>query len=128
MTSFRTLMGAAVLIFVSAAGADAQQSRIAAEQDLNAAVVERGAVADQDRQQLRELLQRPEVRSVAERQGIDPDRLADAAGTLSESELERIAPLMQGINGDLAGGQTITFTTTALILVLLIVILLILVT
>jgi predicted phosphoribosyltransferase len=115
----------AVLLLVGGAEVSAQQTRILGADELDAAVVERAGAVEQERAQLGALLQRGDVAEVAERNGIDIERVRHAAATLSAEDLRRVLPLAQGIAADLAGGQTITITTTAIIIILLIVLLII---
>lgn len=113
-------------LFIVATGT-AEGQQVLGEADLNAAVVDRVDTAERDRQQLRSLLQRDDVRRVVSERGVDVDHLDDAIGTLSGADLERIAPLVQQVNGELVGGQAIRLSATTIILILLLVITIILI-
>jgi hypothetical protein len=126
MRTTRFLACLVFLLIVATGTAQAQQ--VVGEADLNAAVVDRADAAELDRQELRALLQRDDVRRLVSERGIDLDRLEDAIGTLGGADLERIAPLVQQVNGELVGGQAITLTATTIIVVLLLIITIILIT
>jgi hypothetical protein len=114
------------LLFIVATGT-AQGQQVVDEAHLNAAVVDRADAAEQDRQQLRSLLQRDDVRHLVAERGVDMDRLDDAIGTLNAADLERIAPLVQQVNGELVGGQAIRLSAATIIVILLLVIAIILI-
>jgi hypothetical protein len=125
MQSVRTLTAVfALLLLTGSAEAWAQQqSRIAAPDELNAAVVNRADAVEQQRAALRALLARPEVGDVARAHGLDLGKAQGAVGTLGTAELQQISPLVQGVNAHIGGGGAITITTTTLIIILLIIIL-----
>lgn len=77
---------------------------------------------------LQRVLQRAEVRQVAERFGLDVERAEAAVTTLESEELDRLAARAQVVEESLNGGATIVITTTAIIIALLIVILVIVAT
>lgn len=118
----------AALLLLSAVPAWGQQARITNQDELNAAVVERADARERERAQLKELLQRPEVRDVAQQRGLDLGRVQAAAGALDANDLRVVNPLVQSITAELAGGQVISINATTLIIILLIVILIIVAT
>jgi hypothetical protein len=126
MGKIRIVTGVLALLLVGVLEAPAQQVTGSAE--LDAAVVTRAEAVEQQREELRSLLQRPEVREVAEKHNVDLERVEGGLGTLSAADLDRLAPVVQSVTGDLAGGQVLTITTTTIILILLLVILLVLIT
>lgn len=70
------------------------------------------------------MLQRPEVRDVAGRAGLDVGRATAAAAVLSGSELDVMAAKAAEINAGLGGANSVVISTTAIIIILLILILL----
>jgi hypothetical protein len=124
----RTASFTTVLLLAGAAQVSAQQARVVGTDELNAAIVDRADATAQQRAQLNGLLERREVQAAAAERGVDLERVQDAAGTLSDAQLDLVMPLVQAITADLAGGQVLTITTTTLIIILLLVILIIVVT
>ncbi len=93
---------------------------------LAAAVERHVAQQSADRAEIREALGRPQVREVATRLGVDPQRLDAAVGTLAGTDLSRAAAAARDVNGALVGGaSTVVLSTTTIIVILLVVILLI---
>lgn len=70
-----------------------------------------------DRQAIRELLARPEVRRVAGNAGLDLQRANAAVGVLSGPELTRLATQARQANSDIIGGTTVTMTWTMVIII-----------
>jgi hypothetical protein len=90
------------------------------------AVTQHVAQQDADRAAIREALGRPEVRDVAAKAGVDPDRAAAAVGTLSGLNLDRAAATARQVNESLIGGSsTVVISTTTLIIILLVVLILV---
>ncbi len=95
------------------------------QSELDAAIVEALAREDASRSRITSLLQRDEVRSLAEGHGLDMRRAEAAVGTLQGDELERLAQLATQAEVQLAGGDTIIrISLVALLLIIIIVILL----
>jgi len=80
---------------------------------------------DADRQVIRDLLDRPDVRRVAGKAGFDLTHADDAVNTLSGPELSRLAAQARDVNSQLAGGATLTMTWTMLILIVVAIVVLI---
>jgi hypothetical protein len=106
--------------------ARAQEPRVVGTDELEATVARRAAAVEHEREQLRALLQRDEVRAVAESHGIGLERIERGIGTLGSAELERIAPHAAAVEAALQDGVRIG--TTAIIVILLLVVLIILIT
>jgi hypothetical protein len=125
MRTFTTLISAPLMLIVGlAAPARAQERHAVAPSTLAAAVTDHVATRDADRDAIREALNRPEVRAVAERTGIDIDRVAASIDSLDSSSLARAAASARQVNQALVGGaNTVTISTTTIIIVLLIIIL-----
>jgi hypothetical protein len=105
--------------------ARAQQPGVVDRATIDAAVAAHAQRADDDRQTIRRVLERQEVRDVAGRIGVDLGLAQAAVGMLDGAELQRMADQARAVDSALAGGQSVTISTTALIIILLLVILLI---
>lgn len=127
MRRFRHLVTAAVIVGVGSSPALAQPPLHVVDPASVASVVRQHVeTADQNRAAVREALTRPEVRSVADRTGIDVDRLSAAVSTMSVADAERAADAARQVNDSLVGGaSSVTISTTTIIIALLVLILLI---
>ena len=65
------------------------------------------------------------MRDVAAKAGLSVEKADGAVSTLQGDELRQAAGQARMVNGQLAGGDSITITTTTLIIILLIVILIV---
>jgi len=101
------------------------QSNVIGRSALDKAVQERVSRDQADREAIRTLLQRAEVRDVAGKAGISLDKAAAAVSTLQGNDLRQIAEQARQVDNQLAGGSTIVISTTTIIIVLLLVILII---
>ena len=129
MTLYRKLAFAAfamLAVSVSAAstGLASEAGRhVVADQEIQATIDQQLGQADADRQAIQVLLQRPEVRQLADDAGLDLERASAAAAVLSGSALEQLAAQARAADADLAGGSdTIVISATTLIIILLIII------
>lgn len=77
-----------------------------------------------DRQTVRDMLQRPEVRKIAGAAGLDIERATTAVDVLSGPELERVAGSVHELNAGTGGSETVTLSITAIIIILLLIIIL----
>jgi hypothetical protein len=111
-----------VLIVAPTASA---QNHVIGKNALDKAVQERVAREQSDREAIRSLLQRPEVRDVAAKAGISLEKASAAVAALEGEDLRQIASQARQANNELAGGATVVITTTTIILILLIIILII---
>jgi biotin carboxylase len=127
MRTITTLLAAPLILILGiSTPARAQDRHAVSPSALAAAVADHAATLDADRDAIREALNRPEVRAVAERTGIDIDRAAASIDTLDSSTLARAAESARLVNDALVGGaSTITISTTTIIIVLLLIILII---
>jgi hypothetical protein len=128
----RTLrqMLVAVLVVVTALSpvTFAQERHVVDPAQMAGAVSAHAASQDADRAAVREALNRPEVRQVAERFGIDLAQANAAVDTLSGTDLERAASAARNVNESLVGGaSTVVISTTTIIIVLLLVLLIVLI-
>jgi hypothetical protein len=105
----------------------ADQPHAASPAAISQALQERVAQTDAQRDRVRQLLQRPEVRELAGQVGLDLRQAESAVGTLEGQQLADAAAQAERIENALAGGQSrITISTTFLIIALLLLIVLIL--
>jgi hypothetical protein len=102
------------------------QSHVIGKNALDKAVQERVARDQSDRDAILTLLQRAEVRQVAEKAGVSIEKATAAVATLEGQDLREIASHARQVNNELAGGATVVITTTAIILILLVIILIVL--
>ncbi|HVL66124.1 MAG TPA: PA2779 family protein [Vicinamibacterales bacterium] len=102
------------------------QSNVITRSALDQAVQERVAQDQADREAIRSLLQREEVREIAGKAGLSLDKALAAVSTLSGDDLRELAGQSRQLDNQLAGGaSTIVISTTTIIIVLLLVILII---
>ncbi len=105
---------------------EAQISHAAPQSALDAALQQRVASADADRETVLRLLDRPEVQAIAGDIGLDLLRAKSAVATLDGQELSNLAAQAGQADQALSGGQSsITISTTMIIIGLLVLILLV---
>jgi hypothetical protein len=122
-------LGAVFFLFVnSASGADLtaeSAQHVVGANEIQARIDQKVDQADADRQAIQDLLQRADLRHVAESVGLDIEQASAAAATLSGTALESLAAQARTLETDLVGGESkVVLTTTAIIIILLILILL----
>lgn len=84
------------------------------------------AKQDADRAAIHAALSRPEVRDIAEKSGINLDRVQASVDTLNAGSLAQAAAAAQQVNQTLVGGaSTVVISTTTIIIALLIVLLIV---
>jgi hypothetical protein len=102
------------------------QSNVISKSALDKAVQERVSRDQADREAIRTLLQREEVRDVAGKAGLSLDKALAAVSTLDGAQLQQLADQSRQIDNQLSGGaSTIVISTTTIIIVLLLVILIV---
>lgn len=117
---------AVVLSMVVAAPPVSAQTHVAGPQLLDAAVQQHVRDMDQDRETVRQFLQRDDVKAIAGKYGIDLRRAESAVATMNAEELASIAAQARQADRARAGGaSTVTISTTTIIIGLLVLILLI---
>jgi hypothetical protein len=124
MRTFVSIL-AIVLMVLTAAPRLGAQSHTAPQSALDAAVQEHVTAVSADREAVLRVLNRSEVKTVAEAAGIDLRRATSAVATLQGDELARVAAQAQQVDTALAGGATVVVTTTMIIIALLVLILII---
>ena len=113
----------AVLFMAPSANA---QSNVIGKAALDRAVQERVVRDKADREAIKTLLQRQEVREIAGKAGLSLEKALAGASTLEGDDLRQLAEQARQADNTLAGGQsTLVISTTTIIIVLLLVILIV---
>jgi hypothetical protein len=98
---------------------------LATQADLDNAIAKALAQEDAARSTITTLLQRDDVRSMAEGYGLDVRRAEAAVSTLQGNELQRLSGLATDADAQLAGGDhTVTISLVSVLLIVIIIILL----
>lgn len=113
----------AIALLATPGSVQAQEDIAASPDDVEVAVQQKVAAAESDREAIRSVLDRNEVRDVAAGAGLDVDRAAAVVETLEGSELSAAAEQARDLDAALANDTTIVISTTAIIIGLLILIL-----
>jgi|SRR5687768_12753095 len=125
MKVFRRTLAVCLVALFMAPAAQAQ-SHVISKSALDKAVQERVSRDQADREAIRTLLQREEVRDVAGKAGLSLDKALAAVSTLDGAQLQQLADQSRQIDNQLSGGaSTIVISTTTIIIVLLLVILIV---
>jgi hypothetical protein len=124
-----TLKPVAVLLLpvllVSSTAFAGQQSRVVDGDTLRQALAAHAGAEQEQRDSVRRVLGRDDVRQIADRMGLDVAQASAAVGTLSGADLTEAAERAGAVESALAGGvTTIAISVTTLLLILIIVILL----
>jgi hypothetical protein len=120
------LVAPLVLMMALPSSGFAQERHAVPPAALSATVAAHAAAERADRAAVREALARPEVANMAASMGLDVDRVAASAETLSGTHLQRAAAAARDVNDSLVGGQsTLVISTTTVIIGLLILLLII---
>jgi hypothetical protein len=124
MRSLTSILTLAVLLG-AAEQASAQDAATPDLQDELRTMVAEPAPAEQDRQVVRDFLERPDLETVAAEQGLDVARARAAVETMDDAVVADLARHVRslGEDADLVGGNTVVISTTTIIIVLLILIL-----
>jgi hypothetical protein len=101
------------------------QTHVVARSALAQAVQERVGQDQADRDAIRSLLARAEVRQVARQAGLSLAKAEAAVSTLQGQDLRDLAAQAREVNDDLVAGSNVVISTTTIIIVLLVVILII---
>jgi hypothetical protein len=117
----RTLAVFLAVLFIAPV---AQAQHVIDKSALAAAVQERVAQDQADRDAILSLLQREDVREIAAKAGLSLEQAQAAVSTLEGETLYELASQARSVQNDLAGGaSTIVISTTTIIIVLLLVVL-----
>lgn len=126
MAVLRRCLAVFLAFLMMAPVASAQQQHAVRQSALDEAVQARVARQQADRDSIKSLLRRAEVREIAERSGLSLVKAEAAVSLLQDDELRELAQQARQAENDLAGGaSTIVISTTTIIIVLLIIILIV---
>lgn len=126
MKVVRTLIASCLAILLAAPHVGAQ-THVISKSALEDAVKARVAQDQADRDAIRSLLRRAEVREIAKKAGLSVEKAEAAVSTLEGNDLQQLASQARQAQNDLAGGATVVITTTTIIVILLIIILIVLI-
>ena len=119
---------AVILAALLVAPAAQAQTHVVGKAALTQAVQQRVSQDQADRDAIRALLARAEVKQIAAQAGLSLEKAQAAVSTLQGQDLKDLASQARQVNNDLAGGaSTVVISTTTIIIVLLIVILIVLI-
>lgn len=126
MRSMQKLIATLVLpVFFAASPAFAQQARVVDGGTLTQALAAQAEGERTQRDQVRRVLDRDDVRQMAAAMGLNTAQASSAVATLAGADLAAAAHQAGAVEQALAGGaNTIVISTTTLLLVLIIIILL----
>ena len=126
MQMFRRILGTTLAVLMCAPAAWAQQAHVIDKSALNQAVQQRVSQDQADRDAIRGLLQRTEVKDVARKAGLSLEKAEAAIGSLQGDDLRELASQARAVDQQLAGGaSTIVISTTTIIIILLIILLIV---
>ena len=126
MRKYIGVMTAVFVLLVAAPVASAQTPHVASPAALDAAVAQRVQASQADRLAVEQLLERADVKAVAQGAGIDIRAVSAAASAIDAQQLAQVATQARAIDQSLVGGQSkVTINTTLLIVGLLVLILII---
>lgn len=126
MRMLQRALGTTLALALFAPAAWAQQSHTISPSALDQAVQQRVSQDRTDRQAIRDLLQRDEVKSIARQAGLSVEKADAAVSMLQGDELHQLAGQARTVDQQLAGGaSTIVISTTTIIIVLLIILLIV---
>jgi hypothetical protein len=112
------------ILALGSPAAHAAAARIATQADLDGAIAKSLNDDAAARESIKSLLQRDDVRRLAQAQGLDVRRAEAAVGTLEGQELRDLSNLAAHAQTTLAGGdEVIRISLVALLLIIIIVIL-----
>lgn len=125
MRIVRRSVAVCLAVFLAVPAAQAQ-THVIGKSALDNAVQQRVSQEQADRDAIRGLLQRAEVRDIAAKAGLSLAKADAAVATLQGDDLRELASQARQVQNDLAGGaSTVVISTTTIIIVLLIIILIV---
>jgi hypothetical protein len=104
----------------------AQERHVVDPSAMRAAITAQAETDQQNRTVVRSVLQRSQVREVAERLGLNVARAESALSTFTSAELAELAVPARQIETELAGGATLVISMTTVLVVLLVIIIIVL--
>jgi hypothetical protein len=125
MRPIKVMLALAFALTMAVPGVAPADTSAVGSSDLDAALAASANQEDAAREQVRALLDREEVRTLAAAAGLDLRRADAAVAALDGEELELVAQHAAAADDALAGGQTITISLVAALLIIIIIILLV---
>jgi hypothetical protein len=126
MRTFVSVLAILLMVFTATPRVNAQTSHVVTQSTLDAALQQHVTDVARTREDVLRALNRPEVKDVANRVGIDLRSAATAVASLDGQELTEVAAQARQVDQALAGGQSrVTISTTMIIIGLLILVLII---
>jgi CHASE3 domain sensor protein len=119
----RIVAMALLIVFAAGSPAWAQQQHVVDPADMNRAIAEKVDREKAEREQLLRVLDRAEVREMAEKMGLSLERAESAITTLEGEELTRLAAQAAETEDALAGGRVVVISITTLLLLLILIVL-----
>ena len=127
MTMFRRSVAVGLAVLLVAPVARAQQ-HVVGKAALEQAVKDRVAEQEADRDVIKSLLRRADVKDLAAKAGLSLEKAEAAVSTLQGDELRDLANQARHVQNDLAGGASaVVISTTTIIIVLLLIVLIVLI-
>jgi hypothetical protein len=109
----------------SSAAAAETSPKVVTQAELDAALLRHDAEVSAARSRVRGLLERDDVRAMAEQHGVDLKRAEAAVSTLSDDEVQSLAAQAAAIETGLAGGElTIQISLVAMLLIVILILVL----
>src|SRR3954469_15389407 len=106
MRIVRRILGTTLALLLCAPSAWAQQTHVIHQSALDQAVQQRVSQDQADRDAIRSLLQRSEVKDIAARSGLSLEKAQAAVGSLQGDDLREVAGQARAVNQQLAGGAS----------------------
>lgn len=126
MRTSTSVLGILLSLAIAMPRVQAQASHSASQSAIDAALQQHVSSADADRADLLRVLANPEVKSVADKAGLDLRKATTAVASLDGEQLATAAAQARQVDEALAGGQSrIVLSTTVIIIALLVLILVI---
>jgi hypothetical protein len=119
------LIGTLALVAATFAAPALAQDHIVPRSALTSAVSAQTVTDAQNRKAIATVLERRDVREIAERMGLDATTADRALATMSSSELARAATMANATHADLAGGDVVVISVTTLLLLLILIVLIV---
>jgi hypothetical protein len=126
MRTFTTVLVILLSIAIVVPRVQAQTPHTASQSAIDAALQQHVSTVAADRADLLRVLGHPEVKTVADKAGLNLRRATTAVASLDGQELTQLAAQARQVDQVLAGGQSrVTISTTMIIIALLVLILII---
>lgn len=116
--------GIIAVAFAGGVLADVPPQHVVDDAEIQARIDGQFGQADADREAIRALLRRPEVREIAGAAGLDIERADAAAATLSDSQVRDLAQRAREADAQIAGDSVVIISTTLILLIIILILVL----